>query len=104
MEMLLEKLIADFIERDLPGFTRRHVQLPRLPKKIDTIIGMRRLGKTWFLYQIISDLLARKIPRESIPYLNFEDDRLLPMTASELHQIPDVYYRRYPHLRVRFGQ
>ena len=44
MEALIEQLIADFHERDLPSFTRRHVRLPRLPLKIDTIIGMRRYG------------------------------------------------------------
>lgn len=99
METILEELMADFHERDLPPFTRRHVKLPWLPNKIDTVIGMRRSGKTWFLFQVISDLASKGISRESILYLNLEDERLLPMTASDLHWIPDVYYRRYPHLR-----
>ena len=101
MEKIIEQLIADFHERDLPVLTRRHIRLPWLSNKIDTIIGMRRSGKTWFLFQVISDLLSNKVPKESILYLNLEDERLLPMTASDLHQIPDVYYRRYPHLRDR---
>ena len=99
METLLEQLIADFHERDLPPLTRRHVQLPWLPGKIDSIIGMRRSGKTWFLFQVITDLLVRDTPKESILYINFEDERLQPMTASELLRIPEVYYRRYPYLR-----
>ena len=99
METILEELIADFHERNLPALTRRHVALPWLPNKIDTVIGMRRSGKTWLLFQVISDLLSREAPKESILYLNLEDERLLPMTASDLHQIPDVYYRRYPQLR-----
>ncbi len=101
METIVEQLIADFHERDLPAFTRRHVRLPWLPRKIDTVIGMRRSGKTWFLFQTISDLLSTKIPKKSILYLNLEDERLLPMAASDLHRIPEVYYRRYPHLRDR---
>jgi len=101
METILEELIADFHERSLPALTRRHVELPWLPNKIDTVIGMRRSGKTWLLFQIISDLLSNEIPKESILYLNLEDERLLPMTASDLRQIPDIYYRRYPHLRDR---
>jgi len=28
-----------------------------------------------------------------------EDERLLPIQASDLHLIPEVYFRRYPHLR-----
>jgi predicted AAA+ superfamily ATPase len=101
MEELLEQLIADFHERDLPSFTRRHIRLPWFPKKADTVIGMRRSGKTWFLFQVASDLLAKGEPKEAILYLNLEDERLLPMKASDLHRIPDVYYRRYPHLRDR---
>ena len=101
METVLEQLIADFHERDLPSFTRRHVELPWISQKVDTIIGMRRSGKTWFLFQVISDLLAKGTPKESILYLNLEDERLLPMTAADLHQIVDVYFRRYPDLRGR---
>ena len=34
-------------------------------------------------------------------YLNLEDERLLPMTSTDLHWITDVYFRRYPHFRER---
>ena len=73
--------------------------MPRLPGKVDTVIGMRRSGKTWFMYQAISDLLAAGTTKESILYLNMEDERLLPMNAGDLQKIPDAYYCRYPHLR-----
>lgn len=99
METLLEQLIADFHERDIPQVTRRHATLPWLPGKIDTVIGMRRTGKTCFVYQVVANLLSKGVSRESVLYLNFEDERLLPMTAADLHRIPDTYYRRYPRLR-----
>ncbi|MDD5154210.1 MAG: ATP-binding protein [Desulfovibrionales bacterium] len=101
METILEELIADFHARDLPALTRRHARLPWLPNKIDTVIGMRRSGKTWFLFQVMSDLLSKGAPKESILYVNLEDERLFPMTVSDLHRIPDIYYRRYPQLRER---
>ena len=101
MELILEELISDFHDRKLPSFTRRHTTLPWLSGKIDTVIGMRRSGKTWFLFQIISDLLLEGVAKESILYLNLEDERLLPMTASELHWITDVYFRRYPRFREK---
>jgi len=96
METLIEQFIAGFHERRLPPFTRRRLRLPMLPNKIDVVIGMRRTGKTWFLYQAIADLLDRKAPMESILYINLEDERLLPMQASDLQRIPEIYYRRYP--------
>lgn len=99
MQALIEQIIADFHERQLPTFTRRQAKLPMLSNKIDTVIGMRRSGKTWFLYQVMSDLLDQEIPIEKILYMNTEDERLLPMVASELHLIPETYYRRYPHLK-----
>lgn len=101
MDAILEQLIADFHERPLPPLTRRHAKLPWLPGKIDTVIGMRRSGKTWFLFEVMADLLAKGTPKESLLYLNFEDERLLPMTVSELHKIPDVYFRMYPALKDR---
>ena len=101
MESILEELIADFHERSLPEFTRRDVRLPWLPNKIDTVIGMRRSGKTWFAFQVISDLISKGMPRESILYLNLEDERLLPMAVSDMQRITDIYYRRYPQLRER---
>ena len=101
MESILEELIADFHERSLPAFTRRHIKLPWLPNKIDTVIGMRRSGKTWYVFQVISDLLSSDIPKEAVLYLNLEDERLLPMTVSDMGRITDIYYRRYPQLRDR---
>jgi len=99
MNSIIEQLIADFQETQLPELIRRNVKIPWLENKIDTVIGMRRSGKTWFLFQVISDLLAQGYPVESILYLNFEDERLLPMLVSDLHLITDNYYRRYPLMR-----
>ena len=84
METLLEQLIADFHERAVPSVTRRYAGLPWLPGKIDTVIGMRRTGKTCFIYQVIADLLAKGVSKESILYLNFEDERIPRMSTSAL--------------------
>jgi len=45
------------------------------PRKIIAIIGMRRVGKTYAVYQLIKQLLARVSPSR-IFYLNFEDERI----------------------------
>lgn len=96
---LIETLIADFQERDLPVLTPRNLSLPGLPGKVDVVIGMRRSGKTWFLYQQIADRLAQGIDRSRLLYLNFEDERLLPLAASDLSKIPEAFYRRFPASR-----
>src|SRR5436305_8864191 len=96
---LIDRLIADFQERDLPRVTPRDVSLPGLPGKADVVIGMRRSGKTWFLYQQIEERMASGIDRGRLLYLNFEDERLLPLAAAELARIPEALYRRTPARR-----
>jgi uncharacterized protein len=101
MQTIIDQLIADFHERELPDMTLRQTRLPWLPGKIDTVIGMRRSGKTWFLYQVMRHLIQKGFPAEAMLYLNFEDERLMPLTSSDLQQIPDTFYRRYPQLKER---
>ena len=96
---LLDRMMADFYDRALPEVTPRRARLPWLPGKIDTVTGMRRSGKTFFLYQRIDELLRQDAPRESVLYLSFEDERLLPFAARDLHLVPETFYRRYPAMR-----
>ncbi len=101
LDRILEEQIADFETRALPRVTPRRVELPGLPGKIDVVVGMRRSGKTFLVYQQIEDLLRRGVSRERLLYLNFEDERLLPMAAEDLHLVTDAFYRRYPAPRPR---
>jgi len=101
MSALFEQLIADFHERPLPTPTHREAELPALSGKIDAVIGMRRTGKTWFLFQTMQCYLEQGIPKEAMLYLNFDDERLLPMAAAELGQIIETYYRMFPEHRDR---
>jgi hypothetical protein len=67
-----------------------------LPGKADVVVGMRRSGKTYFLYQQIGDRIARGTDRKRLLYFNFEDERLLPLSAADLSRIPEAFYRRTP--------
>jgi predicted AAA+ superfamily ATPase len=96
MNALFEQLIADFQERSLPELTVRDAVLPALPGKIDTLIGMRRTGKSWRLFQAMQDRLASGVLKERLLYVNFDDERLQPLAAADLHRITDTWYRLYP--------
>jgi len=96
MELLFEQLIADFHERPLPILTPRDTRLPALTGKIDAVLGMRRSGKTTFLFQRMQELLDQGIAKERMLYINFDDDRLLPMTTQELGSIGDAWFRMFP--------
>jgi len=101
MNNILEQIIGDFRERPLPQPTPREVALPRLPGKIDTLIGMRRTGKSWRIYQAMNELLAGGTAKESLLYVNFDDERLYPMTAADLQAIPETFFRLTPENKQR---
>lgn len=99
MKSIIKQLIIDFQATELPIFLPRNLKLPTLPpslRKAWVITGMRRCGKTWFLYQIIDSLIKQGIPKENILYLNFEDDRFMPC-KNDLQSILDAYFELYPN-------
>ena len=53
-------------------------------------VGIRRCGKSYMMYQQIQNLLEKKIPLSLIVYVNFEDERLLEMTADDLNTILEI--------------
>lgn len=93
---IIREIIFDFQQRELPKFTMRLINLECPQNKIRTLIGARRVGKTFSLYQIISDLLKHNIPRERILLINFEDERLIPLEVKDLTSILNTYYEIYP--------
>ncbi|MCP4757526.1 MAG: ATP-binding protein [Proteobacteria bacterium] len=82
----------EIIDRDLtidPEFFHSTVN------KICTIVGARRAGKTFFLLQIVAKLIQETCNIEDIIYINFEDERILPLTANDLQIILDAYFELY---------
>lgn len=82
-----------------PKLTPREASTAPLEEKSRAIIGMRRAGKTTFLYQCLAARLADGVPRNRLMYFNFEDERLGEMEAVDLGMILDEYYRSHPESR-----
>ena len=53
-------------------------------------VGIRRTGKSYMMYQQIRQLEANGVPLSQIVYVNFEDERLLEMTADDLNTILEI--------------
>jgi predicted AAA+ superfamily ATPase len=100
LQAVLEKL-ADSAAMDFPRLTRREADGSLLPGKARAVIGMRRAGKTSFLYQCLADRLAAGTAREKLVYFNFEDERLAGMQAADLGTVLDAYYRAHASFRRR---
>lgn len=101
MKSLFKQLILDFQEATLPKVIPRDLSFPELPhtvKKAYVLIGMRRSGKTWAMYQQIQNLLDQGISKKQILYLDFSDDRLSTCTHAHLQDLLLAYYELNPNL------
>jgi predicted AAA+ superfamily ATPase len=81
----------------LPEVIDRDITLPSDSNKIISVVGPRRTGKTYLLFQHIHRLLKNGLPKEKCFYLNFEDERL-DLTNNELDLILQVYRELYPDI------
>lgn len=99
MKALFKRIIADFHETSLPELTPRELEIPLEIEKPISIVGPRRAGKTFYLYQTISALEERGVDRRQIVYINFEDERL--SLSGDNDVILDAYREMYPDRNLK---
>jgi len=97
MKERFKMVIREFHEMELPDLVERkglfdYSLLNSRLNKVVTIIGPRRAGKTFLLYQIIRELLKIKLDISDIIYINFEDERIMPLVGSNLQDMLDAYF------------
>ncbi|MCK5783189.1 MAG: ATP-binding protein, partial [Desulfobacterales bacterium] len=93
---ILRSIIMDFQEVELETGVPRRLQIETVVNKATVCIGVRRSGKSTYLFQVIKRLLAEGVLRENILYLNFFDDRLHNLRQNGLGLITEAYYSLYP--------
>jgi predicted AAA+ superfamily ATPase len=93
---VIREIITDFHQRDLPAFNPRVVDLSCPENKIRCLTGIRRAGKTFAFYQLIDELLRQGLAKQRILYINFEDERLLPLSPSDVSAMLNTYYEMFP--------
>ena len=77
------------------SFIRRNVEFE--PHSCYVLVGLRRVGKSYMLYQRIHDLLQQGHSIEEFLYFNFEDDRLTDIQLSDLDLIKQAYEEIFEH-------
>jgi predicted AAA+ superfamily ATPase len=93
---VLKEIILDFQETDFFTGVPRRVSITPVPGKATVCIGVRRGGKSTFMFQIMRKLLDSGVPRQNILYLNFFDDRLHSLRRDSLGDILEAYFLLYP--------
>ena len=66
------------------------------------LVGIRRAGKSFILYQYIQELINQGHSIEEILFVNFEDERISDIKKEELHLILDCYSEIYAHDPIIF--
>lgn len=92
----IKEVILDFQSVELNTGVARDMSCIPVKGKAGIYIGVRRCGKSTYLFQMIDQLLSRSIPRQNILYLNFFDDRLYGLDRENLGLILEAYFSLYP--------
>ena len=83
----------DVIERD--------VKLPINRKKIITVPGVRRCGKSTMLEIAVNNLVREGVPSENILWIGFDDERLINMSSEELDDVIVAYMEMFPDIPIK---
>ncbi len=93
---MLKEIILDFQDVDLSTGVPRRVAVSSTSGKATVCIGVRRSGKSTFMFQLMQKLLDTGVSRQNILYLNFFDDRLHNLKHEGLGVILEAYFSLYP--------
>ena len=105
----IKMLIEDFHATVLPAHLQRMVDRdldlgkpfePAPGNLVKVVVGMRRSGKTYRLFQQIRDLLNFGVPPDRICYFNFDDDRLRPFDAGLIDRVVESFFEMHPDSRT----
>lgn len=92
----IRSLILDFQETSPETGVPRHLRIEAVRGKAAVCIGVRRSGKSTYMFQVIKHLTESGIPMENILYLNFFDDRLHSLRQDNLGLVTEAYYSIFP--------
>ncbi len=96
-----KSLIEEFYSIPLPEVLPRNLEVPLNTDKVITVFGPRRGGKTFYFYFLIKKLINQGIAKEQILYINFEDDRILPLEYQDLNWLLEAYFELYPEMKQK---
>lgn len=65
-------------------------------------VGVRQAGKSYLLYQLMQQKMRNGVQIEDIVYVNFDDERLIGMTAADFDLILQAYHSMYEGTPIFF--
>lgn len=98
---ILKSVLADY-RVDIPKHQviRRNFSFEEFGNYV--LVGIRRAGKSYLLYQRIQELLSFGIGWDEILYINFEDERLEDLTSADLNLLLEIHMEIYGKQPIMF--
>jgi len=93
---IIKEMILDFQEAQWALGVPRRLDVTPVTGKATICIGVRRGGKSTFMFQLMQQLVDNGVSRKNILYVNFFDDRLHALIHMGPGVILDAYYALYP--------
>jgi hypothetical protein len=91
---LLKQVLADNqVEVSRQQVVPRHFPIGEFDHYV--LVGIRRAGKSFLLYQKMQQLLREGVGWDSMLYLNFEDERLTGLQTEDLNLLLEVHMEMY---------
>lgn len=97
---ILKEIIRNFHVTHLPSLVERDIAIPFGSGKIITLVGARRSGKTYVLFNLMDKLVKAGADFRNILYVNFEDERI-DLKLNELDLIIKAYAELYPDTKIK---
>lgn len=93
----IRQYIVDFQKRKFATF-ERDLKVKFTKQFIVSIVGARRVGKTYFLFSLINQLKNRK----EVLYVDFDYPEFLDFTGRDLKQLIDLHLQTFGNLKYVF--
>jgi len=85
-------VLREWKEKKLPETIERDISIPLRINQIASIIGPRRAGKTYQMYNLIKSLMKKGLSKNNILYVNFEHERLKNLDSENLREMMETFY------------
>jgi len=97
----IKYILREAEQLPLPPIRPRSLQLPLGSGKVVVLVGIRRSGKTFLLFDTLRRLLAEGVDRRQVVMLSFEDDRLHPLRAADYDLVLQAHAELHPEMAGR---
>jgi len=89
-------------QQEIPvAYNPREVELPVNSKKIITVVGVRRCGKSTLMELCIERLLSTGISPRQIVWIGFDDERFETMQMADFNSILEAYMEMFPDIPIK---